>query len=201
MKWCRVLIFLSYVHLTRSSKISRQGKNRRHGCYKRQGTAVEWMSPWSDWKVRQGRAYSVTLPPACGRRQGYRIMPCPFGLSSHSRRPNQDCKKFTWNALFMDLGFIIHHHNHNFNHKSCNHRYPGLSIGFACTCRSCPAYLGTESRNYRAYFVYRSSKGHLWVYANGDHFFVEHPSFHCAKEIKGMSMYFWSVSLTGQQSH
>ena len=89
MKWCRVLIFLSYVHLTRSSKISRQGKNRRHGCYKRQGTAVEWMSPWSDWKVRQGRAYSVTLPPACGRRQGYRIMPCPFGLSSHSRRHNQ----------------------------------------------------------------------------------------------------------------
>ena len=44
---------------------------------------------WSDWKVRQGRAYSVTLPPACGRRQGYRIMPCPFGLSSHSRRPSQ----------------------------------------------------------------------------------------------------------------
>ena len=43
---------------------------------------------WSDWKVRQGRAYSVTLPPACGRRQGYRIMPCPFGLSSHSRRPS-----------------------------------------------------------------------------------------------------------------
>ena len=113
----------------------------------------------------------------------------------------RDCKKFTWNALFMDLSFIIHHHNHNFNRKSCNHRYPGLSIGFACTCRSCPAYLGTESRNYRAYFVYRSSKGHLWVYANGDHFFVVHPSFHCAKEIKGTSMYFWSVSLTGQQSH
>ena len=27
----------------------------------------------------QGRAYSVTLPPAFSRQQGYRVMPCPSG--------------------------------------------------------------------------------------------------------------------------
>ena len=89
MKWCRVLIFLSYVHLTRSSKISRQGKNRRHGCYKRQGTAVEWMSPWSDWKVRQGRAYSAPSlrPAAVGRAT--ELCPALSDFPVTPRRHNQ----------------------------------------------------------------------------------------------------------------
>ena len=96
MKQWRVLIILSYIHLTRSTKVSCRDENRRHGCYKRPGlfaprnccrmnVSLEWLE-----SLHQGRAYSVTLPPACGRQQGYRIMPCPFGdFLVTPRRHNQ----------------------------------------------------------------------------------------------------------------
>ena len=84
--------FSPIFYLPRSSKISGRDENRRHGLFA-PGNCCRMNVSWSDWKVRQGRAYSVTLPPACGRRQGYRIMPCPFGLSSHSRRHNQSLQK------------------------------------------------------------------------------------------------------------
>ena len=47
--------------------------------------SLEWHE-----SLRQGRAYSVTLLPAFSRRQGYRIMPCPFrDFLVTPRRPNQ----------------------------------------------------------------------------------------------------------------
>ena len=57
------------------------------GNCRRMNVSLEWLE-----SLRQGRAYSVTLPPAFGRRQGYRIMPCPFGdFLVTPRRPNQSC--------------------------------------------------------------------------------------------------------------
>ena len=95
----QLFIYVSATRLVRSPRVT--GKSERAGhnsvalptAAKQRGhqkrPCCRMKVSWSDWKVRQGRAYSVTLPPAYGRRQGYRIMPCPFGLSSHSRRPSQ----------------------------------------------------------------------------------------------------------------
>ena len=46
------------------------------------------------WKesLRHGRTYSVTLPAACSRQQGYRKMPCPSkDFFVTPKIPNQSC--------------------------------------------------------------------------------------------------------------
>ena len=69
----------------------------------RMKVSLEWLE-----SLRQGRAYSVTLPPAFGRRQGYRIMHWPFGdFLVTPRRPNQSFFIQVW-IIFVEISRIIY---------------------------------------------------------------------------------------------
>ena len=56
-----------------------RGHQKRPSAIKKGRNCCRMNVSWSDWKVRQGRAYSVTLPPAFGHLQGNKIMSYPSG--------------------------------------------------------------------------------------------------------------------------